>query len=79
MSIIVFSQIFTYREQLTRIAEREEVTFAINMDDIHAFDPTLAEGFQGNARRYMQLMNEVIDQMIQDYLGDRQVCFQTLF
>ncbi|CAI4222357.1 unnamed protein product [Auanema sp. JU1783] len=66
------AKVFSYRDQITRIAEREEVSFPINMDDVYNFDPSLAESFHGNARRYMQLVNEVLDELIQDYLGERQ-------
>ncbi|VDL62638.1 unnamed protein product [Nippostrongylus brasiliensis] len=66
------SKVFYYREEIQRIAEREQVALYVNLDDIIRFDETLASLIEGNARRFHQLFNEVIDEMVQEILGDRQ-------
>ncbi|EYC29016.1 hypothetical protein Y032_0007g3545 [Ancylostoma ceylanicum] len=65
-------QVFYYREDIQRIAEREQVALYVNLDDINRFDESLAVLIEGNARRFHQIFNEVIDEMVQEILGDRQ-------
>lgn len=50
---------FKYREQLTKLAHREQVALTIDLDDIHEFDDELAEAIAQNTRRYVNLINEV--------------------
>lgn len=50
---------FYYREQLTRLAHREQIALIMRMDDIHDFDEELAESIAKNARRYVNLLLEV--------------------
>ncbi|KHJ85600.1 hypothetical protein OESDEN_14669, partial [Oesophagostomum dentatum] len=76
-------KVFYYREDIQRIAEREQVALYVNLDDINRFDESLAALIEGNARsstavrlpklfRFHQIFNEVIDEMVQEILGDRQ-------
>lgn len=44
------------------------------MDDVNEYDPALYIAIQQNARRYHMLFGDVIDSLIQQKLGDRQVC-----
>lgn len=53
------TKIFKYRQQLTNIAHREEVSFNIELDDILEFDDELAEAVQYNTRRYTTIVSEV--------------------
>ncbi|EYC29015.1 hypothetical protein Y032_0007g3545 [Ancylostoma ceylanicum] len=66
------AKVFYYREDIQRIAEREQVALYVNLDDINRFDESLAVLIEGNARRFHQIFNEVIDEMVQEILGDRQ-------
>ena len=50
---------FPYREQLTRVAHREQVALVIDLDDLKDFDDELAETISTNARRYINLLNDV--------------------
>ncbi|KAK5986081.1 DNA replication licensing factor mcm7-A [Trichostrongylus colubriformis] len=66
------TKVFCYRDDVQRIAEREQVTLYVNLDDVVRFDETLSTLIEGNARRFHQIFNEVIDEMVQEVLGDRQ-------
>ncbi|ETN86503.1 hypothetical protein RB195_015741 [Necator americanus] len=66
------AKVFYYREDVQRIAEREQVALYVNLDDINRFDESLAALIEGNARRFHQIFNEVIDEMVHEILGDRQ-------
>lgn len=50
---------FLYREQLTRLAHREQVALIIDLDDVKDFDDELAEIISLNARRYVNLLLSV--------------------
>lgn len=43
------------------------------MDDVNEYDPALYIAIQQNARRYHMLFGDVIDSLIQQKLGERQV------
>ncbi|MFH4975466.1 hypothetical protein AB6A40_002175 [Gnathostoma spinigerum] len=65
-------KVFPYADQISRLADREQVGIYVNLDDVQEFDPGLVDSIQRNARRYHQLFNEVIDELIIEQLGDRQ-------
>ncbi|VDM52675.1 unnamed protein product [Angiostrongylus costaricensis] len=72
-------QIFYYREDVQRIAEREQIALYVNLDDVARYDEALATLIEGNAKRCMEnsfrfhhIFNEVVDEMIREVLGDRQ-------
>jgi DNA replication licensing factor MCM7 len=50
---------FKYREQLTRLAHREQVALIISLDDVKDFDDELAEIIAANTRRYISLLLNV--------------------
>lgn len=50
---------FKYREQLTRVAHREQTAFTIDLDDLQEFDEDLAAIVAGNTRRYVNMLLEV--------------------
>ncbi|XP_008555507.1 DNA replication licensing factor Mcm7 [Microplitis demolitor] len=58
---------FKYREQLTKLAHREQVALTIDLDDIHEFDDELAEAIAQNTRRYVNLINELVQEILPDY------------
>ncbi|VDO42365.1 unnamed protein product [Haemonchus placei] len=66
------SKVFCYRDDVLRIAEREQVALYVNLDDVFRFDETLSTLIEGNARRFHRIFNEVIDEMVQEALGGRQ-------
>lgn len=58
---------FKYREQLTRIAHREQIAFVIDLDDLQEFDADLASIVAVNTRRYVNLLYELIQDMLPDF------------
>lgn len=50
---------FKYREQLTKIAHREQISFEIDLDDVQIFDDDLAMSITNNTRRYVNLVLDV--------------------
>ena len=50
---------FKYREQLTKVAHREQVAFTIDLDDLQEYDADLAAVVVSNTRRYVNLLLEV--------------------
>lgn len=50
---------FKYRQQLTKIAHREQISFEIDLDDIQIFDDELATSIANNTRRYTNLILDV--------------------
>ncbi|XP_043463646.1 DNA replication licensing factor Mcm7 [Leptopilina heterotoma] len=58
---------FKYREQLTRVAHREQTAFTIDLDDLQEFDEDLAEIVAGNTRRYVNMLLELIQDILPDF------------
>lgn len=52
-------KIFIYRQQLTKIAHREQISLEIELDDIQSFDEELATSIANNTRRYTNLVLDV--------------------
>lgn len=50
---------FKYRQQLTKIAHREQISFEIDLDDVQSFDEELAASVANNTRRYTNLVLDV--------------------
>uniref|UniRef100_A0A0K0DCR9 DNA replication licensing factor MCM7 n=1 Tax=Angiostrongylus cantonensis TaxID=6313 RepID=A0A0K0DCR9_ANGCA len=73
------AKIFYYREDVQRIAEREQIALYVNLDDVARYDEALGTLIEGNAKRRMKnffrfhhIFNEVVDEMVREVLGDRQ-------
>ncbi|TKR81133.1 hypothetical protein L596_015062 [Steinernema carpocapsae] len=64
-------KVFPYSQQISRLADREQVALYVDLEDVHEFDAELAENVQQNSRRYLQLFSEATDQLIESALGDR--------
>lgn len=60
-------KVFKYAGQITNIAHREQDSIMIELDDVAEFDQALADDIRGNARRYIQMLEEVIDELIPNY------------
>lgn len=58
---------FKYAEQLTNLAHREQTSITIDLDDVAEFDQELAEAIAQNTRRYVQLAEEAIDELLPNY------------
>jgi len=58
---------FKYAEQLTNLAHREQTSITIDLDDVAEFDQELAEAIAENTRRYVQLAEEAIDELLPNY------------
>lgn len=58
---------FKYAIQLQNIAHREQVPFVIDLDDLHEHDDKLATALTQNARRYVNLVADVVSEMLPDY------------
>lgn len=52
-------KVFIYRQQLTKIAHREQISLEIELDDIQSFDEELATSIANNTRRYTNLVLDV--------------------
>lgn len=58
---------FKYRQQLTKLAHREQVALVIELDDVHEFDDELALAVANNTRRYVNLLLELVQEMLPDF------------
>lgn len=52
-------KVFKYRQQLTKIAHREQISFEIDLDDVQSFEEDLATAIANNTRRYTNLVLNV--------------------
>lgn len=55
---------FKYAEQLTKIAHREEVSFIVELDDLEDHNPDLAEACKNNARRYANMISDIVFELL---------------
>ncbi|KMQ88562.1 dna replication licensing factor mcm7-like protein [Lasius niger] len=58
---------FKYRQQLTKIAHREQISFEIDLDDVQSFDEELAASVANNTRRYTNLVLDLVQEMLPDF------------
>lgn len=58
---------FVYGKQLVDVAHREQVSLVIDLDHIQDHDAELCDDIVGNARRYVALFAEVVQEMLPDY------------
>ncbi|KAF7989398.1 hypothetical protein HCN44_008072 [Aphidius gifuensis] len=58
---------FKYRQQLTKIAHREQIALNINLDDLHDFDDSLVEAIIKNTRRYVNLVLELVQEILPNF------------
>ena len=59
---------FKYRDMLTKIAHREQISFEIDLDDLHSYDDELAMSITNNTRRYTNLVLNVCIEIIANTL-----------
>jgi len=60
-------KVFKYASQITDIAHREQNSITVDLDDVADYDQDLATAIKENTRRYIQLLEEVIDELIPSY------------
>lgn len=53
------NKVFKYRQQLTKIAHREQISFEIDLDDVQSFDEDIATSIANNTRRYTNIVLDV--------------------
>jgi len=53
------NKIFKYRQQLTKIAHREQINLEIDLDDVQSFDEDIATSIANNTRRYTNIVLDV--------------------
>ncbi|KAA3674234.1 DNA replication licensing factor MCM7 [Paragonimus westermani] len=56
-----------YSEQLSNIANREQIVLYISLDDVYEYSTELAVAIEENANRYQKLFAEVMDKLLPDY------------
>ncbi|CAF4021975.1 unnamed protein product [Rotaria sp. Silwood1] len=61
-----------YAKQLRSIANRDQTTLVIDIDDIATVDPELADAITENCRRYTQLFSQVIQEMLPE-MKDKEI------
>ncbi|CAB0036207.1 unnamed protein product, partial [Trichogramma brassicae] len=61
------NKVFPYRQQLTNIAHREQVSLIIDLDDLKEVDEELAEYVRTNTRRYVNLLLELVQEILPDF------------
>ena len=54
------------------LANREQTSLVIDLDDIASVDPELADAIHDNTRRYSQIFAQVVQEMLPE-LKDREV------
>lgn len=58
---------FKYASQLVKLAHRDQVSIAIELDDLKEFNESLAEAIVLNARRYTNMFSDAIMELIPMY------------
>lgn len=58
---------FKYSKQLRDIANREQVSLQIDLNDVAQFDQSLADACIENAKRYSELFYDAIQELLPEY------------
>jgi DNA replication licensing factor MCM7 len=61
-----------YIKQIRNLANREQTTLVIDIDDIATVDPELADAITENSRRYIQIFSQVVQEMLPEF-KDKEV------
>lgn len=59
-----------YKNQVLQIAQRERVNLRVDIDDVASFDEELAEAIQANGKRFVYLLSDAVEQMIDEIRKD---------
>ncbi|KAI4466471.1 dna replication licensing factor mcm family member [Holotrichia oblita] len=55
---------FKYCEQLTKLAHREKSAMYVELDDLHDYDPELADVVVNNSRRYVNMLSDIVQELL---------------
>uniref|UniRef100_A0A8C7A2U4 DNA replication licensing factor MCM7 n=1 Tax=Neovison vison TaxID=452646 RepID=A0A8C7A2U4_NEOVI len=58
---------FKYGNQLVRLAHREQVAMYVDLDDVAEDDPELVDSICENARRYVRLFADAVQELLPQY------------
>ncbi|CAF0890828.1 unnamed protein product [Adineta ricciae] len=61
-----------YVKQLRNLANREQTTLVIDIDDVATVDPELADAILENTRRYTQIFAQIVQEMLPE-LKDKEI------
>jgi len=61
---------FVYSDQIMRIAQREQLSLYINLEDIHNDYTELADAIRQNTTRYNKLFYDAVDDMVHELNGN---------
>ena len=66
------SRSFRLNHLQRNLANREQTTLVVDIDDIARVDPELADAILDNSRRYIQIFSQVVQEMLPE-LKDKEV------
>ncbi|CAG0879729.1 unnamed protein product [Darwinula stevensoni] len=69
---------FVYAQQLVKLAHREQVSLVIDLDHVADFNSDLAEAIQDNARRYTNLIADIVYELMPQYKEHEEALVSTL-
>ena len=58
---------FKYSKQIRQIANREQISLYIDLNDLASFDQDLADACLENSKRYNEIFYEAIQELIPEY------------
>jgi DNA replication licensing factor MCM7 len=64
---------FVYSDQIMRIAQREQLSLYINLEDVHNDYTELADAIRQNTTRYNKLFYDAVDDMVHELNGNTDV------
>ena len=67
-----YSRSFRLNHLQRNLANREQTTLVVDIDDIARVDPELADAILDNSRRYIQIFSQVVQEMLPE-LKDKEV------
>jgi DNA replicative helicase MCM subunit Mcm2 (Cdc46/Mcm family) len=65
---------FKYFDQIEQLSRRKQIALYIEQADVYVHDPELYSSINGNTVRFRLLFSEVVQKLVEEALGDNQVC-----
>lgn len=72
------NKIFSYVDQLTKLAHREKTALYVELDDVNEFDEELGTAIKNNTRRYCNLFSDVIYGILPEFVHHEVVAKDAL-
>uniref|UniRef100_A0A0A9XGX9 DNA replication licensing factor MCM7 n=1 Tax=Lygus hesperus TaxID=30085 RepID=A0A0A9XGX9_LYGHE len=69
---------FKYADQLTKLAHREQVAMWFDLDDLAVYDREMVEPIVENARRYTNMIADIVHEILPTYKTQRSVAKDAL-